>query len=85
MFVWGANRILPVRFLQLQIVEKMFDPSLNPIRIEIQVALQVLTDADFPKSSPFRKYWDDYLNHLPFLAGLFPNGSLGDLGITTRP
>ena len=85
LFVWGANRVLPVRFLQLQIVEQMFDPSLNPMRVEIQVALQVLTDADFPKGSPFRKHWDDYLAHLQLLANVFHTGSLSDLGLTTLP
>jgi hypothetical protein len=85
LFVWGSDRILPVRLSQLQIVEQMFDPSLNPIRVEIQVTLVVRTDADFPKGSPFRKYWEDYLNHSPILAGLSPNASLGDLGLTNLP
>ena len=85
LFAWGANRILPVRLLQLQIVEQIFDPSLNPVRVQIQVTLQVLTDADFPKNSPFRKYWEDYLSHLQSLAALFLNGSLSDLGLTSLP
>lgn len=85
LFVWGSNRILPVRLLQLQILEQMFDPSLNPIHVEIQVTLLARTDSDFPKNSPFRKYWEDYLNHLQALAGLFPNGSLSDLGLTGIP
>ena len=85
LFIWGAQRILPVRFLQLQIVEQMFDPSLNPIRAEIQVTLQVLTEADFPKGSPFGKYWEDYRSHLQLLAGLFLNGSLSDLGLGGQP
>ena len=85
LFVWGTNRVLPVRFLELQIVEQMFDPSLNPIRAEIRVTLQVLTDADFPKGSPFGKYWEDYLSHLQLLASLFPNGSLSDLGLAGQP
>lgn len=85
LWVWGNNRILPVRLLQLQILEQMFDPSLNPIRVEIQVTLLVRSDSDFLKDSPFRKYWEDYLSHLQALAGLFPNGSLSDLGLTGLP
>jgi hypothetical protein len=85
LFVWGANRVLPVRFLRLQITEQMFDPALNPIQVGVQVTLQVLSDADFPKNSPFRKYWEEYLSHLETLAALFPNGSLSDLGLTSLP
>lgn len=85
LFVSGSNRILPVRLAQLQIVERMSDPSLNPIRVEIQVTLLVRTDADFPKGSPFRKYWDDYLSQLLGLADLTPNASLSDLGLTNPP
>jgi len=85
LFVWGVNRVLPVRVLQLQITEQMFDPSLNPIHVGVQVTLQVLTDADFPKNSPFRKYWEDYRRHLETLAALFLNGSLSDLGLTGLP
>lgn len=63
----------------------MFDSSLNPLRVEIQATLVVRTDADFPRGSSFRKYWEDYLSHLLVLADLTPNASLGDLGLTNLP
>jgi hypothetical protein len=45
--VWGRNRVIPVQMTGLQITEQMFDPSLNPIRVEIAVTLHVRTEANF--------------------------------------
>jgi hypothetical protein len=44
LFVWGPNRIAPVRVSQLTITEKLYDAGLlNPTHAEAQVQLQVLT------------------------------------------
>jgi len=47
LFVWGPNRVLPVRLTSFGITEKAFDPALNPILAEVDLSLQVLSYADF--------------------------------------
>jgi hypothetical protein len=46
LFVWGPERILPVRVTALTITEKLFDAALNPIHADAQITLRVLTPDD---------------------------------------
>lgn len=46
LFVWGANRIVPVRVTEFSITEEAFDPALNPIRAKVSLGLRVLTVDD---------------------------------------
>jgi hypothetical protein len=46
LFVWGANRIVPVRVTELSITEEAFDPTLNPIRAKVSLSLRVLSVDD---------------------------------------
>jgi len=43
LFVWGPQRIVPVRVTGLTITEKLYDALLNPIHADVQVTLRVLT------------------------------------------
>ena len=43
LFFWGPLRILPVNITSLSISELLYDTSLNPVRAEVTVNLQVLT------------------------------------------
>lgn len=43
LFVWGVERIVPVRVTGLTITEKLYDSLLNPTHAEAQLALRVLT------------------------------------------
>jgi hypothetical protein len=43
LFVWGPQRIVPVRVTGLSITEKLYDPLLNPTHADVQVTLKVLT------------------------------------------
>jgi hypothetical protein len=43
LFVWGPQRIVPVRVTSLNITEKLYDPLLNPTQAEAQISLKVLT------------------------------------------
>jgi hypothetical protein len=61
LFVWGRNRIVPVRLRELHIVEQLFDSALNPVRAEIAVALSTRDRTDFAGAAWGRKYWDDYV------------------------
>jgi hypothetical protein len=46
LFVWGVNRILPVRITGLTITEDAYDPNLNPIRAKVNLDLRVLNYHD---------------------------------------
>jgi hypothetical protein len=45
LFFWGLWRVLPVVFTSMSITETDFDVTLNPIRAEVYVSLDVLTPA----------------------------------------
>ena len=45
-FVWGANRVTPVRMTSLEITEEAFDPSLNPTRAKVALSMRVLNVND---------------------------------------
>ncbi len=46
LFVWGAQRIVPVRVTDFSITEEAFDPSLNPLRAKVSLGLRVLSVDD---------------------------------------
>ena len=81
-FAWGRNRVLPVRMTEFQILEQSFDPTLNPVRVEIAVTLLVLKDADLAVGSFARKLWDDHLILMQELAKEAPAATLADLGLS---
>ncbi|MEH1924305.1 hypothetical protein [Nostoc sp.] len=59
-FIWGKNRVMPVRLSELSITEEAFDPRLNPIRAKVNLGMQVLSTNDLrfdhKGSSLFRVY-----------------------------
>lgn len=50
LFVWGRNRVQPVRITELAVGEEAHDPNLNPIRAKVSLSLRVLTYDDLPAS-----------------------------------
>lgn len=46
LFVWGKNRVLPVRITELSITEEAFNPELNPIRAKVSLGMRVLSVND---------------------------------------
>lgn len=52
LFVWGPNRVVPVRMSTFSINEQYYDPKLNPIVAEVSLTLEVLTYNDFKVSHP---------------------------------
>ncbi|MCL4436290.1 MAG: hypothetical protein M1503_02860 [Thaumarchaeota archaeon] len=52
LFVWGVNRVVPVRIASFSIVEQSYDPNLNPITADVSLTLEVLTYEDFKMSHP---------------------------------
>jgi hypothetical protein len=48
LFVWGPQRVLPVRLTSLNITEEAHDQLLNPIRAKAELSLSVLSYQDLP-------------------------------------
>jgi hypothetical protein len=46
LFVWGKNRVLPVRITDLSVTEEAFSPNLDPLRAKISLSMRVLTVND---------------------------------------
>lgn len=53
LFIWGAQRIVPIRIEGFTIQEQEYDPMLNPIRAEVTgLSMQVLSYNDFSVTHP---------------------------------
>jgi len=48
LFVWGPQRVLPVRVTSFSITEEAHDQLLNPIRAKVELSLAVLSYQDLP-------------------------------------
>ena len=54
LFVWGPQRVLPVRITSFSITEEAHDQLLNPIRAKVDLSLSVLSYRDLPMLSAGR-------------------------------
>jgi hypothetical protein len=54
LFVWGPQRVLPVRITSFSITEEAHDQLLNPIRAKVELSLTVLSYQDLPLLSAGR-------------------------------
>ncbi|MEJ8822315.1 hypothetical protein WKW80_09720 [Variovorax humicola] len=52
LFIWGPQRVLPVRVGNFSIVEEAYDANLNPIRARVSLGLRVLSYNDLPVTHP---------------------------------
>ena len=52
LFVWGPQRVLPVRLSSFSITEEAYDTALNPIRAKVDSSLLVLSYYDLKISNP---------------------------------
>ncbi|MDF0545076.1 hypothetical protein PX699_22240 [Sphingobium sp. H39-3-25] len=81
LFVWGKNRIVPVRITDYSVTEEAFDPALNPIRATVTLGMRVLTVDDLGFAA---RGGQIFLNHLVVkeqLARKLPAFGLDTLGI----
>jgi hypothetical protein len=46
LFIWGVQRVYPVRITQMTVNETLHNQALNPIRAEVEVGLEVLREGD---------------------------------------
>lgn len=51
LFIWGRNRVLPVRLTSFSVTEQEFDQQLNPIRAEVRLGMKVMSYVDLQEAS----------------------------------
>ena len=69
LFVWGSQRVFPIKFVQLEVRETMFDGKLNPLRATVTVSLEILSDVEVNANPTARAFMDSYLGQKKWLAG----------------
>ncbi len=80
-FVFGPNRIVPVRIAELSISEEAFDTSLNPTRAKISLSLRVLSIDDIGFDSKGGGLFMGYLQAKERLAAQAAGSDFRSLGI----
>lgn len=81
LFVWSAQRTVPVRITELSVVEDTFDERLNPIRAKVSLSLRVLSVDDLGFAHPGGTVFMGYLKRKENLAARALYGELNALGI----
>lgn len=85
LFVWGANRIVPVRVTDFSIVEEAFDPLLNPINATVTLGLRSLSVDDLGFDHKGGGLFMAYLQSRERLAGKAATFGFDALGIGGLP
>jgi hypothetical protein len=85
LFVWSANRIIPVRLTEFSVTEEAFDPALNPIRAKVSLGLRVLTIDDLNFNDKSGSLYMAYQQNKERLAGMNQFGTFAALGIRGIP
>lgn len=84
LFVWSAQRILPVRLTELGVTEEAFDPALNPIRAKVSLGMRVLSVDDLGFAHKGGSLFMAYLRAKEQLVSKAP-AALSNLGIGAIP
>jgi Contractile injection system tube protein len=85
LFVWSANRVVPVRVTEFSIAEEAFDPQLNPIRAKVSLGLRVMTTDDLGFDHRGASVFLSYLRTRESLASKTGAATLQSLGLTNLP
>ena len=85
LFVWGKNRVLPVRLTDLSITEEAFDENLNPIRAKVSLSLRVLSVDDLGFDTKGGSVYMAYQQQREQFATRAPGGTLSSLGLGGIP
>jgi hypothetical protein len=81
LFIWSANRIMPVRVTDFSITEEAFDPALNPIRAKVSLGLRALSVDDLGFDNKGGSLFMSYLQQKERFAGQNVAGTFANLGI----
>ena len=81
LFVWGKNRIVPVKVSDFSITEEAFDAALNPIRAKLSLGLRVMSTDDLGFGTKGGSLYMAYLQNKEKLATKVQSASFATLGI----
>ena len=84
-FVFGRQRIVPVRLTELSVVEQELDPNLNPIRAKVSLGLRVLSVNDLEFDSKGGSLYLIYHQQKERLAAASQPGAFDVLGLGGAP
>ncbi|NQZ12321.1 MAG: hypothetical protein HRT35_34645 [Algicola sp.] len=79
-FVWGKNRVLPVKISQYTITEEQFDADLNPIQVSVSASMTVLSYSDLDSSNHAYQQYMVYQQTMESIAAK-AYGSLQSSGV----
>src|SRR5215210_1000971 len=79
LFIWGPQRVLPVRLTDFSITEEAHDVNLNPIRARVSLGLRVLSYNDLPLT---HEGYGIFLAHQVIKETMAQVGSVGNLSAT---
>jgi len=82
LFVWGAQRVVPVRITDYSVTEEEFDINLNPIRAKVSLGLRVLSVTDLGFDHRGGRIYMVYQAAKELLSQSAASGTLGTLGLT---
>ncbi|ABE61700.1 conserved hypothetical protein [Nitrobacter hamburgensis X14] len=80
LFVWSAQRVVPVRVTEFSVTEEAFDTTLNPIHAKISLSLRVLSVNDLPVDHRGAEFFLAYLRTKESLARRAADGTRTQLG-----
>ena len=84
LLVLGTSRTIPVRVMDMAIVEEAFDTQLNPIRAKVSLTLRVLSTDDLVLGSKGAELFLAYASRRERLASRKPP-SVQALGLKAAP
>src|SRR5262245_42292098 len=82
LFVWGGQRVVPMRITDFSITEEAFDARLNPLRAKVSLSMRVLSVDDLGFDHKGGALYLIYQQAKERLAQTAPSGSLPTLGLT---
>jgi hypothetical protein len=80
LFVWGLQRVLPVRLTEFTINEEAYDTNLNPIQAKVNLSLRVLSYNDLSIAHPGYYIFLAHQAVKEVFATMGSIGSIGDVG-----
>lgn len=75
LFVWGPQRVLPVRLASMAVTEEMFDGELKPVAATVSLEMRVLTYSDvFPDNPDYALFLSHQSNQEALAAQVRQSG-----------
>jgi hypothetical protein len=82
LFVWGSQRVVPMRITDFSITEEAFDARLNPLRAKVSLSMRVLSVDDLGFDHKGGALYLIYQQAKERLAQGAQGGALPTLGLT---